>query len=294
MHPPLIKPGDHLKTRRFGYWHHGIHVGDGWVVHFAGDRAKDVATAKIRVGTFGEFAAGHEVRVVSYGRCHDAETVVKRALSLVGRTGYDVFNNNCEHAARWCKGADQWRSPEVERAISVVATPAFGSLAAALGVAGVGAAGASYYGAVQTTAGLAAIGRPLGLGAAQTVAFLGLLPTVLFVPLVRRAFKDDPNADAQERAARRAARTAAPLVAITSGIAMVGVISACGVVKGLSGPGITSGLASIGRLVGGRMAAGKFLSLLMPTVTTFGLVWLIYKLAQGPAQTVPQPVPASS
>jgi len=47
--------GDHIRARRFGYWHHGIDCGDGTVIHYEGElfRAKD---AKVRRVTWHEFA----------------------------------------------------------------------------------------------------------------------------------------------------------------------------------------------------------------------------------------------
>ena len=38
-----------------------------------------------------------------YATSDDPELVVQRALSRLGEADYDLFENNCEHFAVWCK-----------------------------------------------------------------------------------------------------------------------------------------------------------------------------------------------
>lgn len=122
--------GDHIRARRFGYWHHGIDCGDGTVIHYEGElfRAKD---AKVRRVTWHEFARNGEVRTVPEPCAYDPETVVERAVSRLGECGYCAFANNCEHFARWCASGIR-ESRQVDRVLAVasgVAVATAGALA---------------------------------------------------------------------------------------------------------------------------------------------------------------------
>ncbi|MDQ2646242.1 MAG: lecithin retinol acyltransferase family protein [Myxococcota bacterium] len=102
---PLYSPGDHLRVDRGPYWHHGIYVGDGWMIHlsglFGGKDAAEVQMCRFEdfVGTSGLAA----VEVVEYGHADAVAVVFERARSQLGRVGYNLAQDNCEHFARWCK-----------------------------------------------------------------------------------------------------------------------------------------------------------------------------------------------
>lgn len=89
--------GNHLTTHHGTYYHHGIDCGDGTVVHMT--RAKD----RIIRTTFNEFADGRHVHVENSQCDYSAMQVIERACSRVGESGYDIFNNNCEHFVVWCR-----------------------------------------------------------------------------------------------------------------------------------------------------------------------------------------------
>jgi hypothetical protein len=99
--------GSHIRVRRLaGYWHHGIYVGEGMVVHFNGEVLSTEA-ACIQHATMDAFADGGAVEVVSYGRGRKGRKfsgvkIAERAANKVGESGYHLFNNNCEHFATWC------------------------------------------------------------------------------------------------------------------------------------------------------------------------------------------------
>ncbi|MFM7207365.1 MAG: lecithin retinol acyltransferase family protein [Planctomycetaceae bacterium] len=86
------------------YLHHGVDVGDGTVVHarphdfrnpFGGGRV--VRTSR------DEFAENRSVRVRNEpAATFPADEVAARALACVGRDGYDLVIDNCEHFATWC------------------------------------------------------------------------------------------------------------------------------------------------------------------------------------------------
>lgn len=102
----ILARGDHIKVRRFGllYAHHGIDLGDGRVVHF-GEPGKDMPQAVVRVTSLEAFLKGGQAVVVAYppGQALPPEESVRLALAEVGRRGYNLAFNNCEHFATYCK-----------------------------------------------------------------------------------------------------------------------------------------------------------------------------------------------
>jgi len=114
-----MSAGDHLFYYRAGgvYSHHGIDCGDGMVIHYesspwmklagscrvAGHRST-ATTPRIARVTWDEFALGSDVFVRDYpAECDAAEQVLARARGRIGEACYDIFGNNCEHFAVWCK-----------------------------------------------------------------------------------------------------------------------------------------------------------------------------------------------
>lgn len=117
--------GEHIKVRRANglYTHHGIDLGDGTVVHFSGEPLR-MRDARIERVSLEEFLQGGLLRVVRHrGKIRPAEEVIATALSFLGKTGYDMFLNNCEHFATFCKTGNA-RSGQVRRAAKAVATAA--------------------------------------------------------------------------------------------------------------------------------------------------------------------------
>lgn len=105
--------GEHIRVRRSWYWHHGIDLGDGTVVHLPSEPG-DAGIEQVTRTSMGEFARGGMIEVVREEGALPPEEVVERALGRLGRHGYHLIWNNCEHFARWCvTGAH--RSGQVER-----------------------------------------------------------------------------------------------------------------------------------------------------------------------------------
>ncbi len=112
-------PGAHIISPRRGYLHHGIYVGDGRVVHYAGlayglllihGVVEEVSVAK--------FARGRNVWVrwrqtPAFGPAE----IIRRARSRVGEDRYRILHNNCEHFCEWCVHGKS-RSYQVERLLS--------------------------------------------------------------------------------------------------------------------------------------------------------------------------------
>lgn len=94
--------GDHISVKRRGYWHHGIDAGGGWVYHLSGEPGRK-RNASVRCDRRPTFADGGSIEVVSYDACDPVEVVLDRARSKLEERDYNLFVNNCEHFARWCK-----------------------------------------------------------------------------------------------------------------------------------------------------------------------------------------------
>ncbi|MDK2658684.1 lecithin retinol acyltransferase family protein [Cupriavidus consociatus] len=99
VEPPL---GAHLVTPRHGYAHHGIYVGDGKVVHYAGYCHRQ-QRGPVEELSLDAFAAGHGITVLAapMARYGVAESV-RRARSRLGEDRYRLLTNNCEHFCTWC------------------------------------------------------------------------------------------------------------------------------------------------------------------------------------------------
>jgi len=111
-------PGSHVITPRRGFLHHGIYVGDGNVVHYAGF-THGIVNGPVEEISLHQFTCGRTVWTdyaspVSF--C--ADEVVRRARSRVGENHYRLFSNNCEHFCEWCLRGEH-RSYQVEALLSI-------------------------------------------------------------------------------------------------------------------------------------------------------------------------------
>ena len=52
---------------------------------------------------------------MEYSMCDAAEVVIQRAQNRLGENAYNLFDNNCERFARWCKTGIHM-SEQVDRA----------------------------------------------------------------------------------------------------------------------------------------------------------------------------------
>ncbi|GAV71129.1 LRAT domain-containing protein [Cephalotus follicularis] len=115
-----IKAGDHIYTYRavFTYSHHGIYVGGSKVVHFrpkwnmnsSSETSTDIEDSKPSCEVFPDCGFRQPNSGVRGGTCTTAasdspETVIHRAMYLLqnGFGNYDMFQNNCEDFALYCK-----------------------------------------------------------------------------------------------------------------------------------------------------------------------------------------------
>jgi hypothetical protein len=105
--------GAHLATRRPGYMHHGIYVGNGKVIHYAGF-SRRLSRGPVEIVSVEQFAAGFGFEVVSHPFTkYSALEAVRRAASRLGERNYRLLTNNCEHFCLWCLFG-QGRSEQVQ------------------------------------------------------------------------------------------------------------------------------------------------------------------------------------
>ena len=96
--PPLAA---HLASARGLYTHHGLYVGDGRVIHYAGP-FRALFRGKVEEVSLQDFARGRRIGVLRGAtRFTDAE-IVRRARLRLGERRYRLLSNNCEHFCEWC------------------------------------------------------------------------------------------------------------------------------------------------------------------------------------------------
>ncbi|MEM9483482.1 MAG: lecithin retinol acyltransferase family protein [Cyanobacteria bacterium P01_F01_bin.116] len=83
------------------YQHHGIDCGNGKIIHY-----RKVGTATVSCTSNDAFARGNPIYPVSRLVSFIPDVVIDRAESRLGEQRYNLFFNNCEHFANWCKTGD--------------------------------------------------------------------------------------------------------------------------------------------------------------------------------------------
>lgn len=109
--------GDHIYINCGVYTHHGIDCGDDTVIHHPGGLGHKM-NAVISCTTMASFASGKQVFVREYESPLSTDIVILRAESRLNKAGYDLFYNNCEHFATWCKTGNK-KSEQVDNPIGV-------------------------------------------------------------------------------------------------------------------------------------------------------------------------------
>lgn len=91
----FISFGSHLVTKRIGYNHHGLYIGEQQVIHLT--RAN-----KVEIVSFAQFTQGQDYRVEKYQSHFTRAEIVQRAKSYLGDESYSLLFNNCEHFVNKC------------------------------------------------------------------------------------------------------------------------------------------------------------------------------------------------
>ena len=113
-----IQRGDHICFSRLAYSHHAIVEsvdkcsGEANIIEYTNTSAgfiedhfrlrKNPGKAEVVEGKI-KFDTNEHVYVIKHTSCFDPDTVVSRAKSQRKKREYNVFTNNCEHFALWCK-----------------------------------------------------------------------------------------------------------------------------------------------------------------------------------------------
>jgi hypothetical protein len=270
--------GDHIRIARTAYYHHGIDLGDGYVIHRAASDGEGKADARVFRTTLTEFAGGGQVEICMYAAA-DPETTVARAESRLGELGYNLVFDNCEHFARWCVTGES-SSAQVSSAVAATGIVSGGYIATAGTVSIVAVAGVvGGLSAPGVMSGLASAGRLIGGGAVAGVLVLGAVPAVAAVAATHVVMRDDVAQPRRERSARVVGRSTSAVGAVAGGVGAVAAISTAGSVAGLSAAGISSGLAALGSLVGHGMLAGAVIAAALPAVFALLLGYIAYRVA---------------
>lgn len=107
-----LVPGTELIVDRLAYRHHGIYLGAGMVIHYAGRIT--YPHGLIEIIPLRDFVGSRRMRVGrAPGESLHGQDIVRRARSRLGERHYDIFRNNCEHFCSWCQ-VGQSRSEQVD------------------------------------------------------------------------------------------------------------------------------------------------------------------------------------
>jgi hypothetical protein len=109
--------GDLCRVWRKFYYHWFIEGPNNTAIHFAGTPTDKIA-ASIKLSPVDEVVNGGEKEVVLPADPATAHLVVRRAMQNVGRTGYHLAFNNCEHFAKYC-ATGYHTSAQISRAVVV-------------------------------------------------------------------------------------------------------------------------------------------------------------------------------
>jgi len=97
--------GQHLYIKKASgtYTHHGLGVGDGYVIHYSGLADDLTLVGEVEEVTLEEFSQGKEIHVKQHHtRKYDVEESILRASLRMGEEQYHILYNNCEHFVQWC------------------------------------------------------------------------------------------------------------------------------------------------------------------------------------------------
>jgi HRAS-like suppressor 3 len=111
--PDSLPLGAHVTTPRRAYSHHGIYVGDGHVIHYAGF-GRLFRRGPVEEISLDQFACGRGFAIKQWvAPRFSGAARVERARSRLGESRYRLWSNNCEHFCQWCISGTS-RSPQVE------------------------------------------------------------------------------------------------------------------------------------------------------------------------------------
>ena len=90
-----LKKGDHIYVNRSVYSHHGIYDGEGSVYEYQ--------DGNITINSLEVFANGDGILVKDEPAAYSPDEIIHRARMRLGEEEYNLFYNNCENYATWCR-----------------------------------------------------------------------------------------------------------------------------------------------------------------------------------------------
>ncbi len=120
-----LKRGDILKWAGRMYEHWAVYVGNGRVIHYAGE-GSSISTQKLNARIVESRLSESDINKCSVwnGGYYNRDEVVRRARSRVGEKGYSVIWNNCESFAKWCVSGIPYSSQVLTVIKAMVIVPA--------------------------------------------------------------------------------------------------------------------------------------------------------------------------
>lgn len=272
-----MKKGSHLVSKRAGYTHHGLYIGNDKVIHYSGFSDKP-GTGPVEYTSLENFHAGKGYSIKNHpNKKYKRKDIIKRAKSRLGEDLYSLLNNNCEQFVNWCIDGDH-RSEQVDRG-TAVGTSTLSTVAGLAGRAGIASAGSvAGLSGSGVMSGLATVGSVVGGGAVAGIGVLGAAGGIGAASLINNTvLADDENLEEDERNSRSVGRKGTYAGVAAGTVGSIAAVSAAGSTAGLSAAGITTGLAAIGGTVGGGMAAGAAITTAAPIAAAAAVGYGLYK-----------------
>lgn len=121
------KRGSHIRVNRGLYFHHGVYIGNGQVIHFTGkdeDSVLDWSKPEVIQTDLNYFLKDGELEVKEYNEeelkdLYPIDHIIVYAKACLGDKGYNLVFNNCEHFANTCT-LGRFRSKQVERVFGML------------------------------------------------------------------------------------------------------------------------------------------------------------------------------
>ncbi|OYD93777.1 hypothetical protein CDG76_17515 [Nostoc sp. 'Peltigera membranacea cyanobiont' 210A] len=114
--------GDHIYCSIYNNskspYHHGIDCGNDTVIHYKNNykHGKDGIILWVPMN---EFAKNRKIYIKKYDKSDPPLVVFMRAKRRLGEKNYNIFYNNCEHFAHYCKTGKPI-SPQVDKAKEII------------------------------------------------------------------------------------------------------------------------------------------------------------------------------
>ena len=94
-----------LLDTSYRYDHFGIYARNREVIHFSDGKIRRDSIKKFLEDSSSKYSDRFDVMKFAdkYANRYTLEESYQRALSKIGKSNYDVVDNNCEHFALWCR-----------------------------------------------------------------------------------------------------------------------------------------------------------------------------------------------